>query len=433
MGEADCFFLGNERAMQRSGQGIHLCQTVIELEGEPDVEKLRDAMRRLVQRHPAIVYCVHTSSMPGRPPELAPSKHPAEAVPFQIWDDVDAPNELCDKLVNLSEIDFNADGTTNLRCDLLRLTNGSSRLLFTWRHVIFDGFGAELLVSETAALAQGDDSGYVTVSTAPQNRVEQKGGSMLDHVRAARPVEEFFLQLLNRYRFRAFSGPKPRSGRGRFTVHALSKDDSARIFERAASHCGLFTTPFFLACATRAHHRVWKSRGEVPDAYLMSLPVQLRKSGAKGPLMQNNISFMFFWSESGEVEDIAALCKKIQRQHAEFLKKRLNTSFLNLLQLMRHAPPRFYAWYIRHRMRGEFNSFYHSNTGELAADCQEIAGAKVQNAFHIPLVFNPPGTGLFLNQKNGQLTVVTTWRHEVLTEAEHVQLRDEFLNAMLEG
>ena len=432
LGECDCFFLANEGAMKRSGQGIHLGLTVLELETEPDLGRVGQAMRRLVELHPPITYRVRLSAMPGRPPALAPSSNPAAEIPFRVWEEGDkfeSLEALCDRLANLSEAEFNADGTTNLRCDLFRSGGGGAWMIFTWRHVVFDGFGAELLVTEAAALTDGDE-GYVTVSTGPQNRAERAIGKRLfDHIRAARPVENFFLDLLGRYRFRAFSGPLPKPGRGRFRVETLPDQTSTEILERA----GLISTPYFLACATRAVHRLWMRRGDAPDGYIMSVPIQLRKLGMKGPLFQNNISFMFFWADASLVGEVSKLSKVFQEQHLKFLRERLDKAFLHLLHLLRGAPPRFYSWYVRRRMKGEFTSFYHSNTGELAPDLKSFAGAEVSNAYHVPIVFNPPGVGLFLNQKRGKLSIVTTWRKGVISDEEQVYLTGEFLDAMRNG
>ena len=165
-----------------------------------------------------------------------------------------------------------------------------------------------------------------------------------------------------------------------------------------------------MACATLAHHRVWEIRGEEPESYLVSLAIQVRKAGVKGPLFQNNLSMIFFSAGSETASDVRAMCQSFQKQHAQFLKQRLGAAFRQIQFLMRRMPARMYIWFLLHQMRGEFNSFYHSNTGEFAPDLSEFYGAGIKNAWHIPSVSNPPGSGLFVNTKNGRMTVALTWR-----------------------
>jgi hypothetical protein len=69
-------------------------------------------------------------------------------------------------------------------------------------------------------------------------------------------------------------------------------------------------------------------------------------------------------------------------------------------------------------MRGMFSSFYHSNTGVFAPELKEFAGATITNAFHVPGFSNPPGTGVFTNEKNGRLVLTLCWRDGAMTEQE---------------
>ena len=63
--------------------------------------------------------------------------------------------------------------------------------------------------------------------------------------------------------------------------------------------------------------------------------------------------------------------------------------------LMRRLPPRLYIAFLLKQMRGEFNSFYHSNTGEFAVELEEFYSASVVNAYHVPCLSNPPAQASF--------------------------------------
>jgi len=286
---------------------------------------------------------------------------------LRIWDEGDDPAALLaiqEQLLHQTEAEFHATGTTQLHVCLARMRDGTSKILFTWRHLALDGIGAEMLLCETAAIANGQ-SGYVAFASAPQVRAAKRR-TWWGHFRAAQPAVNYFRDLLRVHRFRSLGSARPSARLGRFVVETMSIEDSDQIARQAALRAGLMTGHFFLACATKAHHEVWRGRGDRPGAYLMSLPVRTRKPGSKGPLFQNNMSFLFFSALEGEAADIATLCTRFQRQHARFLREGLAESFLQLQYLMRPVPSRLYSWHLKHRMRGEINSFYHSHTGEFA-------------------------------------------------------------------
>jgi hypothetical protein len=48
----------------------------------------------------------------------------------------------------------------------------------------------------------------------------------------------------------------------------------------------------------------------------------------------------------------------------------------------------------------------------------EFAGAQVTNAYHLPCLGTPPGTGLFFCERGGQVNITVTWREGCLSGEE---------------
>jgi hypothetical protein len=63
-------------------------------------------------------------------------------------------------------------------------------------------------------------------------------------------------------------------------------------------------------------------------------------------------------------------------------------------------------------------SFFHSHTGVFAPELVDFAGAKVTNAYHLPCLATPPGTGLFFCERDGQVNITVTWREGCLSDEE---------------
>ena len=104
---------------------------------------------------------------------------------------------------------------------------------------------------------------------------------------------------------------------------------------------------------------------------------------------------------------------------------------------MRRIPARPYMKFLESQFAGEVTSFFHSSTGNFALISDELCGAKVLDAYHVPSVSAPPGSGLFFGQYSGRITATFTWRETSATEAEAdlilSQLRKDLLQAPSQG
>jgi hypothetical protein len=114
-------------------------------------------------------------------------------------------------------------------------------------------------------------------------------------------------------------------------------------------------------------------------------------------------------------------------QHARFTRERLGDSLNELMHAMSPIPSWLYMSFISLQMKGPFASFFHSHTGEFAAGLNQFLGAEIINAFHVPGVPTPPGTGIFCNEKNGKLVLTTCWHETVLQDAEREMMMEQLL------
>ena len=60
--------------------------------------------------------------------------------------------------------------------------------------------------------------------------------------------------------------------------------------------------------------------------------------------------------------------------------------------------------------------------GPFAPEVVELGGARVVNAYHLPCVSAPPGSGIFFCEHSGRLNVTFSWRESCLSEEERRQL-----------
>lgn len=432
----DCFLFALDDLMRRTGQGAHISQSVLELDAAPDPRRLEEALVQLVKERPLLCAKLRRSWR-----TLLPFWTIADAggrgVPLGLWREPEAggrlpgTTEIADAwkflesrlAVPITEepIPFNA------RLDLIERGDGTVAMALTWSHLCIDGKGAEMLFREIARLYEG-------LPAPPEKRAVAKPQprlSLWEKVVRTKGASQRFRDLSMRG-IQSLSGPEARPGEGVFEMVTLPAEQARRVRERADGMTGpLFPLPYYLACALRAHARVARGRGSEPDAWVVSVPIQTRKRGARGPIFHNQMTILFFSAlreHLGTLEHAAAALKE---QFAEMTRQRLDTSFMTLLELMMRLPSRLFMRMVRWQFKGEITSFFHSHTGEFAPELASLGEARVLNGYHLPAVSTPPGTGVFFCEKNGQLNVTISRRRGVMSGEESRMMMGQLMEDLL--
>ncbi|MDR3402893.1 MAG: hypothetical protein P4L99_10385 [Chthoniobacter sp.] len=428
---ADCFLLAHDDFMRRTRQGRHVSQSIIELDRLPDMARLRPALERLVQKHPLLAGRLRRDWRTWLPYwEVPPA--PSRGLPLGLWRERGSAGALAgateadDTMQLLQRImtePLAAEGIEfQARLDVVETRDGRCRVALSWSHLLIDGKGAELLLAEIGRLCDGVD---VPCEAREPERPVLTFQEKIKKTKAA----VFRLEDLAKVGAPSLSGPRPRQGRGYYQVVTLTPEDSAKLTARVEGMAGaLFPMTFYVACAARAHDRVFRHRGREPKGYVVSVPVQTRKRGARGPLFHNQVSIFFFSAVREALGSIEAATASMKQQFAEMTRGKLEESFLTVLELMMRLPSWMFMRVVRWQFKGEMCSFFHSHTGAFAPELIEFAGAQVTNAYHLPCLGTPPGTGLFFCERGGQVNITVTWREGCLSEEE----RQLMLGQMLE-
>ena len=418
---ADCFLLALDDFMRRTGQGRHVSQSVLELDQAPDLDKLRAASLRTARKFPILAGRLRRDWKTWLPYWEVPEP-PSRGLPLGLWHEAGAQvilpgstetaetQELLQRILTQplrSEgIDFMA------RLDVVTLRGGGCLVALSWSHLLIDGKGAELLLTEIGRLCDGQDLPYETKETvrAPVPFKEK--------IRKTKAAVRRFKEL-ERIGCPSLGGPRPRQGRGYYRNITLTSEDSARLNSRVEQMTGaLFPIAFYVACSARAHDRVFRHRGKAPAGYVVSVPIQTRKRGARGPLFHNQVTVFFFSAVRAHLGAIETAATAMKQQFAEMTRGRLDESFNTILELMMRLPSWLFMKVVRFQFRGEICSFFHSHTGSFAPELLEFAGGKITNAYHLPCLGAPPGTGLFFCERGGRVNVTLTWREGCLSDDE---------------
>jgi len=408
--------------MKSQGQNGLIGQTQLQLEGVPDIAALQAGAKRFGAGYPLLNARVRRSLF-SLVPSWRQDIRSDRILGLQLWKEegaevvdggdliakeVKSQHHLAEDLLNSPLED--QSGVRNLRLDLILLRHGGSALLFTWDHLLFDGKGAELLVKAFIEACKGTPlPDYSNKSAIPVPISVQ--------LKKSKPATDRFFELVSND-YRSLSGNNPGACRLRYKLLKFDPEETIKVQERATAFSGLFAISFYLACAARGHRKAFLSRSSDPTHYVCSIPVQVRRKGAHSDPFQNRVTVLFFSLKKEDLGTIQDAVQAGQSQFEDMTRKDLGPSFEMVLRIMRRLPSFFYLKFLGTQFSGQITSFFHSSTGTFALSEPRLCGSRVTDAYHVPSVSAPPGSGLFFGEYQGQLTATFSWRDGAVTEAE---------------
>lgn len=427
----DYFVLSFDTLSRATGQGGHKAHSFLELDQLPDIELLRKVLKKANDSYPVLTAKLKRQRPWSTPGWVKSTAH--EEPELRLYSETGSPgklagatpcadaHQLAEEIVNIPLPLAGKTSWPKSRFAVIETRNGGALFIFSWSHLMMDGVGAEFFLQELQRLSGGSASAPIPpLDDAPP----AKRGLRWETVK---PIVDFFQKLVEK-KFDCLGPRKAVPGPTRFLVHTLTPEQTQAVSARCVQMCGaLVSMPFYLACATRAHEALFARRGKAPPTHVCSVPVQTRRKGALGPIFQNHVTMFFGAVDRKDVGSVESATAALMEQHARFIKDRLGESLNQLMLSMSFFPPKLYMKFIALQMRGPFASFFHSHTGEFAAGMNTFFGGKVLNAWHVPGIATPPGTGIFCNEKNGRLVITMCWHENALDESERQVMLDYFL------
>ena len=399
--------------MRRSGQGPHLAATVIQLAGKLDAEILRKAADALGRRHALLHARVRRSPLTFKAGWLT---DPPAAVPVIIHEKGNLP-ELIKHVLNSGSIDIFSPGP-NLEIHLL--TQGENNtIILLWPHSLFDAIGIDKLIAEldSTDTKPRHDWGETTTSSGSAGALWKTAHPMIEEMRTFPAAN-----------IRSLHRPNNTPGAACFEVVAFSQEDTQTIHAKMARTVGeLLTIPYFAALSARAVAEVIRTRNAEPPDILLSLPIQRIQPLTARPLFQNHMVAWSLLLPHQRMGEPATATMSLFRSYGSFMKRGLPMAMEALTKLCERCPSLFYLLPIKHYLKGEICSLFHSHVGNLASHTDTLFTRPILNAWHVPSVSTPPGIGIFFSECNARLTCTLSWREGSLNAAELGTIRQQLL------
>jgi NRPS condensation-like uncharacterized protein len=419
----DYFLLASENGEARQSRAAsNVCRIVIKLGARLDAEVLRRALTAspLLRWLGRIRY---VPRFPMRMPLWTASRAAGGCVVQEHDSPIPQESDTCDWANMISELRF--DSAPGFVFHLFQHANDKTTLLMAWHHVLMDAHGAESFLG----LVGGSGNQPIPLRQLMFLHAQEENDSWLreivklpERLRIGRKSARYVARM-TRSPFVSLLEGDSMEQKPSAHFHELSFDpgQTERIEAKSRSMNASFCDSLlYLAAAMRAVRAVVKQRGTLneEESYVVPMPIDMRRRGARGPVLSNHLSFFFFRANPGDMDDLKDLVRLLAGQMKDQIRDEMPQAFSVMMDQFRRVPLPIYSKLLRGPTKGEIASFFFSYTGGISKDLGRFLGLPVEDIVHIPPLSCPPGLTIAFFRNDNRLRFAVSWAEGCLKEEE---------------
>ncbi len=288
----------------------------------------------------------------------------------------------------IPEVIFNKgislDSTSFIEADLIHFPNHKSTVVFSWHHIIMDGRGAGMLIKSFDEI----ESTLTEEILFPKK--EKKIG-LLAHIRNMYKVKAFIAKSSTPSIVSPAEKKVENCCEFNFKTIYFTAEETRKIEANANKNGDRFGINLFLLaiCATIVNETLKVGTSE--KYFWVPVPCDTRLRGAKGPIISNNISCLFYRINIGKLKSLKEKVTGLSAQMAEQLKMEMPKKYEMLLNMMRYIPSKLYYHLVNRPGDGAMASFLYTSTGQGINDMKSLLGTPLNDITIYPPKTYPPG------------------------------------------
>lgn len=287
---------------------------------------------------------------------------------------------------------------------------------FRFDHRLMDARGAELFIDGLIKQRNGlstQGPGAVLSNPANLRPWSPKFLSGQQVVRQFRRQQE----LAAPYQLEARDGV---STQFQFSLISLTKEQSDLVLNRAYDEAGyLMFVPWLAARVSCALEKFRAASGR-PSLGGQVIPCSIDRRSGSPQMFFNHLSFLYLCCASEDV-GTPGLAKNFSRQFYEQIQSGMPAHLENAWKLARIIPAPLFGKLLGGALKSFAGTFSLAHVGAGLSEIKNINGAKVVNAFHLPVVPPVPGVGFFVNTFDGRMNFCLTSANSVMSPADHLK------------
>jgi hypothetical protein len=428
----DYFMHAQDLAMRRSGLQGNICCAVIHLDQRFDVERLR----RRLNESPLMKWLARARLVRSLPPLPAKWQLSGSGQIFFEHDDKAAPmpNAWMPPTA-VRERPLHAEHDPGVAFDLVRHDDNTSHLFFSWNHTHLDASGVDFILHHINSNSDSNGSGSIKDFINPK---QLKGLPVSKWWANANFAHTSMKWLDESGKDPLFSpvptGPRSQACNNHHRRIHFTEDETARIAERTTKVApGFRRSHFYLAASVQALHNVALARGAAGGAYLIPVPHDTRRHGAKGPIFSNHLSILFYRIEAQQADKTRDIIAELGKQMTAQIRDKFPEACMAALNMFKVLPPGFYVKHLGKPTKGKIASLSFSDSGEVCPGMTEFCGTRILDVTHLIPCWSSPGVTMLFLQFANRLSVMLSSVDDCISTPEADSLERDLRNQLLES
>lgn len=411
----DGFLLTLEKHYSKLGSEGNVCRYVIDLDGslsQEELQKLLDSNLSL----DTLNNLVAVKPNPILVPYWKSTQKKGKLRVIHCESDSLIPEEVSSSKIG--------PASTLLSFNLVTRSNGSTTLIFSWHHLLMDGFGAALLLTqifngeESQANLKGNEAPKFTLKTFLQ---------------AAKA--KFFIDKSSKSPITSLISKNfTLSGNGTIRVIQFNEDEVKQIDQSALSSGAKFgRSAFYLACCSRAVKAILEKRGERLDNFWIPVPMDDRRKGASGPIVGNRLSFLFYRIKGSSLKTINSGVDSINNQMKHQISSGIPKAYNHLMNYIKWLPLKLYLYLVKRRSGNSIASFLFTVAASHPKEFVKVGEHNIINALSLPANPCPPGLTFAFMKFQNSLQLMMLFHPEAISEDEMKYLQEHLKYELITG
>ncbi len=409
---SDYFQLLLDRSGKKTDAG-NIARLVLHLDNVPNVE----AIQRKLQ-HPYFKWLNDLQLDTGWFFQAPKWKRIADGGAPQLHvDDLTGAEPLED----LSQFKLPNDQLINFGLYLLK--GQQAAFTITWHHALMDSKGVELAARYISG--QLDEEQFTHFLPKPGHKMR-----VLEQLNHAREVKNF---LVSGERQPVAALPVQNTSRKGYYSIDFSKEETQYIEkDRAKKFVRFGRSPFLLASSVRGFHQLLQKKKVEAQRFWVPVPQDRRRKGAFGPVMTNQVSFLFYELFPQHLESLKTCSDAISQQMMEQMRSGIPKSYEAMMDLFRWMPMPLYSYLVKGPTNGAIGSFFFSDTGYSLKGFEQFQDCAITDAIHYPPFAPRPGMTMIYMTFRDRLRLMLAYDKSVLGKGD-LQLLEGGIRGNLVG
>jgi hypothetical protein len=401
--EADCFMHTLEKHhISHTDVSTNICHYLLELEGRFDAAEFK----RKINLNTELLWLaslIPQKKFPLALPEWISKKKVTEIQVLIHDSDALIPEVIINRGMHVN--------APNICFDVVYRSNGDLALIFSWHHLIMDGYAVVLLLKQLAKNVEAPLQNMFDTNLKSKIGLRQFSN-------AARA--KFFVDRTSKKPLSSIAPDKPISNRNqKVKVIRFTAEESALIDKRGPALGAQFgRSALYLASAARGVRTLLTKKGVALNDFWIPVPKDQRKKGSSGPLLGNHLSFLFYRLKTDELDSLKKTVCSVNAQMVEQIRSGTSHDYDILMTYLRRTPTPLYYFWIKGPQGGSLASFLFTVAADHPDDFMTFNNHSIKDAWSFPSGIYPPGLNFAFMRFRDKLHIMIMYFEEVISEKE---------------